>query len=1052
MLNIKNKIALIILTFSIFLLFSLFFNNNAFAVTSTSMTIVDNNAGTESIFNPSNTNKSGTGWSWNKDTSTLTLNGFNGQRIEANGDFTIKLQGSNTINVTGNNAKGLYSDYGYGTIAIEKTTNDSNDKLLFNCTNVSGDDIVSALKVNINGGTININVNQTKDGLGRVYGPYCNSGTYLKNGAKLNIVMNNSYSSNSLQGIASLHCQGSGNVTCTIRGYSSSVGFGNLYIEDGSTSHVTVDVQDTNPGDSITYATESLNKISDTGTLTVVHGRVTTGWFYSSYPNIASNILITPSNGVSNYIIFPYLTNGYRAPTFLDAKTLKPIEDGLTFIPQANEIPLSVVNTTVLNLKANNVGESAVTEFSNISVSFIPSVLRGLNPNWDDKYADYEVVSGTLPPGVGVSPRYGFISGDYTDECEAGSFTVRVTRRSDNSKVDVKVNYGAVTEGEKYLTIDGGTLTETKINLTSNATGNGWTYTGLSNTLELNNYTGGPIYSEKGLDLVLRGKNTINVKKGDKGGLCTEYFKVYGELSISAIGGSSDLTINIESDCDTINDSIINANKFNFYSGKLKIIGHDIDHSVYGIYCNSGCYVQSNGDETSLYIDLSTNNNYIKGVNSLSINNQEGTTQIIVDGKNYEGVISAVDYLYVSGKNDSEINISAKTTNDSCKNYATQSINFNATKGKIVVNEGIVSTSYNYSSLFECTEKTKITTKNTSRKWILSPRKDYLNNAYIFTDSNTLDVIKDGLTIETVSNRIPFKYKYSKAFDIQKSKVGEPLRAFDGLQTINLRGGCEGIDYYNGNIKFEVVEGTLPKGITLGSPGYLEGNFEEITQPGRVKIRVTRLSDNSTQEFYLNYDIIISDDPSLAFPDVPNGKWYSDNIKYVKDHGIMSGYGDGTFGLNDSIARGQIVLMFYRLAGTPSTAGLANPFTDVPEGKYFTEAVKWAVAKEITTGKTATTFDPYGNVTRQELAVFFARYAKNILNKNIISTYNISNIADYNDLSTWARPQMQYIMEKGIITGDMALGYARILPRNNATRAMAATMFTRFCQNIAGME
>ncbi len=189
-----------------------------------------------------------------------------------------------------------------------------------------------------------------------------------------------------------------------------------------------------------------------------------------------------------------------------------------------------------------------------------------------------------------------------------------------------------------------------------------------------------------------------------------------------------------------------------------------------------------------------------------------------------------------------------------------------------------------------------------------------------------------------------------------------------------------------------------------------------------------------------------------VFPDIKVGEWYSEGIRYCKQHGIMSGYASGDFGLNDNIARGQIVLMFYRLAGTPSVDGLANPFIDVPEGKYFTDAVKWAVANNITTGKTATTFDPYGNVTRQELAVFMTRYAQNILKKNVSSTYDITGIADYNDLSSWARPQMQYIMEKGIITGDMALGYARILPRDSATRAMSATMFMRFCQTIMEMS
>ncbi len=188
------------------------------------------------------------------------------------------------------------------------------------------------------------------------------------------------------------------------------------------------------------------------------------------------------------------------------------------------------------------------------------------------------------------------------------------------------------------------------------------------------------------------------------------------------------------------------------------------------------------------------------------------------------------------------------------------------------------------------------------------------------------------------------------------------------------------------------------------------------------------------------------------FPDVGDTNWYSSSVVYVKARGIMNGKADGTFGRDENIARGQIVLMFYRLAGNPSVEGLENPFTDVPEGKYFTDAVKWAVANGITTGKTATTFDPYGDVTRQELAVFMARYAQNILKKDISSNYNISNIADYNDVSGWARPHLQYIMEKGVITGDMALGYARILPRNNASRAMAATMFARFCKSIAEIK
>ena len=1050
MTNSKNKLMIAVLVFCIVMLFSFLFTNNVYADTATSMTIVDTVGGAETKFNPSTTDKSGNGWSWSSSTETLTLNSYNGGRIEANGDFTLKLNGANTMSITGEGAKGLYTDYSRGTIKIENTTSDINDKLTINCTNVNGDDLVSGMKVNINGGTLNLNVIQTEEGLGRAYGPYCNSGTSLYNGGRLNITMTSNYSSSTLQGSAGIYCYGSGNVMVLINGVSSSVGLGGLRIQEGSTSHVTINVQDSNPEGNITYAVEGLYGISETGSLVVQHGRVITGWSYSSYPDISSKIKITPKNSSKDYILFPIVVYGYRVPTYIDATTFEPIEDGISFIPQTEEVPFSAVNTTILDLKANRVGETAVTTYQELFTYYIPSVLHGLNPYVSNQYASYEVISGTLPEGVGVSPTYGHVSGTYTEMCDAGSFTVRVTRLSDHATADVVINYGAVAEEEKYVTVDANTVTECNVDINSDATGSGWKYTGATNTLELNNYTGGPIYSEKGLNIVLKGTNTIYVAEGATAGLSAEYFKSDGELGISAVGNSS-LTINVAADCTTISNSVINANKFNLYSGNLSIVGHDCEDNTYGIYCNNGATIHN---DANLSIDLSTNNeHFVEGVNSLSVGNHTGIINIAV-ASDYGGVNVAVCYLKVSGGN-SQIYLSAKTNNANSQNYATEDIRFEATQGKIVVSEGIVGTSYDSMSLFRCTNKTKITANNTSRQWVLVSRKNYLNYGCIFTDSNTLEVIKDGITIEAVTTNIPLKFHNSKAFYIPKSKIGDEIHTFNGSISFSLRGGFEGINIYEENMTFEIISGTLPKGIGLEESGTLYGTFLEITQPGRVKIRATRKSDNSKVEFYLNYDKVIDEDPSLVFPDIANGKWYTEAIAYVKDHGMMSGYTSGVyageFGPEDTISRGQIVTILYRFAGEPSVTGLSNPFTDVPEGKYYTDAIKWAVQNGITTGKTATSFDPNGNVTRQELAVFMARYAKNILGKNINSSYSITGIADYSNLSTWAIEPMKYIMEKGVITGDMALGYPRILPTANATRAAAATMMMRFCKNIAGM-
>ncbi len=198
-------------------------------------------------------------------------------------------------------------------------------------------------------------------------------------------------------------------------------------------------------------------------------------------------------------------------------------------------------------------------------------------------------------------------------------------------------------------------------------------------------------------------------------------------------------------------------------------------------------------------------------------------------------------------------------------------------------------------------------------------------------------------------------------------------------------------------------------------------------------------------------DIYAKFNVQYIFPDVPADKWYAPGIKYCKTYGLVNGYANGNFGPDDTLSRGQFVTILYRLTGGPETTGMTNPFLDVPDDKYYTEAVKWAVYYHITTGKTETSFDPDGFVTRQEMAVFLTRLYENYYHQDVTSTYDITGIADYNNVSSWAISSMKFIMEKGVITGDMALGYARILPRDSASRGAAATMLMRFSQNVMGI-
>ena len=345
-----------------------------------------------------------------------------------------------------------------------------------------------------------------------------------------------------------------------------------------------------------------------------------------------------------------------------------------------------------------------------------------------------------------------------------------------------------------------------------------------------------------------------------------------------------------------------------------------------------------------------------------------------------------------------------------------------------------------------------------------------INSVYLFYGNNRISYGTVRMTTNELAHydrTINETFHITNTYDVLRSiSIENSIVPPNGLLTLNIDfeavpdriavTGNVGICYLvkvaanqytlNTNNSFS---GALPLGDYQITKVYLFYCNSLITYGGSVGD--TGLVAHYDLDFDLSFSIA-----EKSFPDVELGKWFSAGVKYCKDNGLISGYSSGAnagkFGLNDFITRGQIVTILYRLAGEPDATALDNPFTDVPDGKYYTDPIKWAFANGITTGKTPTTFDPDGYITRQELAVFMTRYASIIMNMNVASTYDISEIADYADLSTWAIAPMQYIMEKGIITGDMALGYARILPRSNATRAVAATMLMRFCQNVLNMQ
>ena len=177
---------------------------------------------------------------------------------------------------------------------------------------------------------------------------------------------------------------------------------------------------------------------------------------------------------------------------------------------------------------------------------------------------------------------------------------------------------------------------------------------------------------------------------------------------------------------------------------------------------------------------------------------------------------------------------------------------------------------------------------------------------------------------------------------------------------------------------------------------------------------------------------------SAQFSDVANST-YADSVDFLYNEGITTGMTATTFGPNSNVTRAQFVTFLWRAAGSPTVTGVTNTFTDVKnagEFQYAYQAILWAVKNGITTGRSATKFDPAANVTHQELLTFLYRYDVNYLGHSAAASPYV-NYTDFNSVDAYAQTPVKWADYKGILTG-----YA-IQPKVAGTRATVALWLHR---------
>lgn len=174
------------------------------------------------------------------------------------------------------------------------------------------------------------------------------------------------------------------------------------------------------------------------------------------------------------------------------------------------------------------------------------------------------------------------------------------------------------------------------------------------------------------------------------------------------------------------------------------------------------------------------------------------------------------------------------------------------------------------------------------------------------------------------------------------------------------------------------------------------------------------------------------------FTDVPQGTWYTQAATYCFEKELIKGMTDTTFAPMEVAKRAMVVTVLYRMAGSPAVSGDSG-FSDVPDNRYFHDAVTWAVEQGITTGKTAELFDPDAPVTRAELITFLYRYAQKVLNRDTTAPDLISGAVDIDQMPNFARDAFNWGMSEGLISG-MSNAELRLEPRGIAVRAQLAKM------------
>lgn len=177
------------------------------------------------------------------------------------------------------------------------------------------------------------------------------------------------------------------------------------------------------------------------------------------------------------------------------------------------------------------------------------------------------------------------------------------------------------------------------------------------------------------------------------------------------------------------------------------------------------------------------------------------------------------------------------------------------------------------------------------------------------------------------------------------------------------------------------------------------------------------------------------------FDDVDTSDWFYDAVQYAVENGLCNGISDTEFAPSMEINRAMFVTILYRYEKEP-LINSESKFNDVVANSYYEKAVIWAEEMGLVNGMSDTEFAPQNIITREQIVTIMYRFAKyKGLITNIEENTNILSYEDYDNISEYAIPAMQWACGNEIINGKTP---STLEPKDTATRAEVVTMLMRF--------